>query len=85
MTKEQLKLKKAIISKERTQLFSIQQKTPEKYNTFSAGCKLNGQNSFISQAFFVQVNPHKDVLFKSKTGEIESSNAIKPFNKNENK
>ena len=33
----------------------------------------------------MQVNPHEDVLFKVSASEIESSNTIKCFNKNNKK
>ena len=51
-----------------------------KYNS-SAGCKLSGQNSVISEAFFALVNPHKDALFIIINGEIESSSTMKRINK----
>ena len=36
----------------------------------------------MSQAFFVQVKPHKDFfIFKVSSGEVESLGAIKCFNK----
>ena len=38
----------------------------------------------ISQVFFVQVNPHKDVFFKVITGEIESLRTINKNNNNNN-
>ena len=68
------------MSKEREQLFSILHKNTSKIYS-SAGCKLSGQNSFFSQAFCVQVNPHKDVVFKVSTGEVESLSTTKRFNK----
>lgn len=50
------------------------------YNS-SAGCKLSGQNSVISEAFFALVNPHKDALFIIINGEIESLSRMKRINK----
>ena len=38
----------------------------------------------ILQAFFVQVNPHKDAHNKVSTGEIEFLSTIEHFNENEN-
>ena len=76
---------KAIIWKECEQLFFIQHKNTSKSNAVQLGCELSGQNPLISQIFFVQINPYKDVLFKVATGEIESLSTIKHFNKRENK
>ena len=64
--------------------FPLSIKIPVKSNTVLLVVKLSGQNSLISQVFFVQVNPHKVDFFKVTTGETKSLLTIKCFNKNEN-